>query len=89
MEHPVAIIRSQEVRDYVDAISNLYLVGRNGMHKHNNQAPSILTAMTAVDNVIAGCRDKQNIREVNTEADYLRTSSRCLVPMLRPLEWRE
>ena len=46
--------RFQEVRDYVDAIPNLYLVGRNGMHKYNNQDHSMLTAMTAVDNIIAG-----------------------------------
>jgi protoporphyrinogen oxidase len=62
--------RFQEVRDYVDAIPNLYLVGRNGMHKYNNQDHSMLTAMTAVDNIIAGRRDKQNIWDVNTEPDY-------------------
>ena len=62
--------RFQEVRDHVDAISNLFLVGRNGMHKYNNQDHSMLTAMTAVDNIIAGRRDKQNIWDVNTEQDY-------------------
>ncbi len=62
--------RFQEVREHVDAISNLFLVGRNGMHKYNNQDHSMLTAMTAVDNIIAGRRDKQNIWDVNTEPDY-------------------
>jgi hypothetical protein len=62
--------RFQEVRDHVDAISNLFLVGRNGMHKYNNQDHSMLTAMTAVDNIIAGRGDKQNIWDVNTEQDY-------------------
>jgi protoporphyrinogen oxidase len=62
--------RFQEVRDYVDTISNLYLVGRNGMHKYNNQDHSMLTAMTAVDNIIAGRLDKRNIWDVNTEPDY-------------------
>jgi len=62
--------RFQEVRDYVDAISNLFLVGRNGMHKYNNQDHSMLTAMTAVDNIIAGRLDKQNLWDVNTEQDY-------------------
>ena len=65
--------RFQEVRDYVDAIPNLFLVGRNGMHKYNNQDHSMLTAMTAVDNIIAGRRDKQNLWEVNTEQDYHET----------------
>jgi protoporphyrinogen oxidase len=62
--------RFQEVRDYVDAIPNLFLVGRNGMHKYNNQDHSMLTAMTAVDNIVAGRCDKQNIWDVNTEPDY-------------------
>jgi len=62
--------RFQEVREYVDAISNLYMVGRNGMHKYNNQDHSMLTAMTAVDNIISGRIDKRNIWDVNTEPDY-------------------
>jgi protoporphyrinogen oxidase len=62
--------RFQEVRDFVDLIPNLFLVGRNGMHKYNNQDHSMLTAMTAVDNIIAGRVDKANIWDVNTEQDY-------------------
>jgi protoporphyrinogen oxidase len=62
--------RFPEVRDYVDRISNLFLVGRNGMHKYNNQDHSMLTAMTAVDNIIAGRKDKANVWDVNTEQDY-------------------
>jgi protoporphyrinogen oxidase len=68
--------RFQEVRDYVDAIENLYLVGRNGMHKYNNQDHSMLTAMTAVDNIIAGHLDKQNLWDVNTEQDYHETKEK-------------
>jgi len=45
-------------------------VGRNGMHKYNNQDHSMLTAMTAVDNIVEGRRDKSNIWAVNTEMDY-------------------
>jgi protoporphyrinogen oxidase len=62
--------RFQEVRDYVDGIANLFMVGRNGMHKYNNQDHSMLTAMTAVDNIIARRTDKANIWDVNTEPDY-------------------
>ncbi len=59
-----------KVRDFVDAIDNLFLVGRNGMHKYNNQDHSMLTAMTAVDNIAAGRTDKSNIWDVNAEREY-------------------
>jgi protoporphyrinogen oxidase len=62
--------RFEEVRSYLDAFPNLFLVGRNGMHKYNNQDHSMLTAMTAVDNIIEGRTDKSNIWAVNTEMDY-------------------
>jgi protoporphyrinogen oxidase len=62
--------RFQVIRDFVDRYHNLFLVGRNGMHKYNNQDHSMLTAMTAVDNIIEGRRDKANIWAVNTEMDY-------------------
>jgi protoporphyrinogen oxidase len=58
------------IRDFVDRYDNLFLIGRNGMHKYNNQDHSMLTAMTAVDNIAAGRRDKSNIWAVNTEMDY-------------------
>jgi protoporphyrinogen oxidase len=59
-----------EIREYLDGFGNLFLIGRNGMHKYNNQDHSMLTAMTAVDNIIAGVEDKANIWAVNTEQDY-------------------
>ena len=59
-----------KLREYIDIYSNLYLVGRNGMHKYNNQDHSMLTAMISVDNIIEGREDKQNIWDVNTEEDY-------------------
>jgi protoporphyrinogen oxidase len=58
------------VRQYTDRFENLFLVGRNGMHKYNNQDHSMLTAMTAVDNIIAGRSDKANIWATNTEQEY-------------------
>jgi protoporphyrinogen oxidase len=58
------------IRDFVDRYENLFLVGRNGMHKYNNQDHSMLTAMTAVDNIIEGRRDKSNIWAVNVEMEY-------------------
>lgn len=58
------------VRDYVQRISNLFLVGRNGMHRYNNQDHSMLTAMLAVDNIASGRTDSSNIWEVNVEMVY-------------------
>jgi protoporphyrinogen oxidase len=62
--------RLNELRDYVNSIPNLFLIGRNGMHRYNNQDHSMLTAMISVDNIIAGRTDKSNIWEVNTEQEY-------------------
>ncbi len=62
--------RFDEIRSYVDGLSNLYLVGRNGMHKYNNQDHSMLTAMIVVDNIAAGVTGKDNVWAVNTEQDY-------------------
>ncbi len=62
--------RFQEIREFVDRYENLFLVGRNGMHRYNNQDHSMLTAMTAVDNIVSGRRDKDNIWSVNTEMEY-------------------
>jgi len=65
-----AYSRFDEIRNYLDGFPNLFLVGRNGMHKYNNQDHSMLTAIEAVDNIIAGRTDKANIWRVNTEMEY-------------------
>jgi len=62
--------RFPAIREFVDRFDNLFLVGRNGMHKYNNQDHSMLTAMTAVDNIVEGRVDKENIWSVNTEMEY-------------------
>jgi hypothetical protein len=59
-----------EVRDYLDSVPNLFPIGRNGMHRYNNQDHSMLVAMAAVDNIIAGVTDKSNLWAVNAEKDY-------------------
>lgn len=58
------------VRTYLDQFENLFLVGRNGMHRYNNQDHSMLTAMVAVENMQSGRIDKTNIWSVNVEQDY-------------------
>jgi protoporphyrinogen oxidase len=62
--------RFDEVRDFVDGIGNLFLVGRNGMHRYNNQDHSMLTAMAAVQNIVSGIADKSNIWDINVDQDY-------------------
>ena len=55
------------VRAHIDPIANLHTVGRNGMHKYNNQDHSMLTAMMAVQNMQGASHD---IWEVNTDFEY-------------------
>jgi protoporphyrinogen oxidase len=62
--------RFPEIVEWVDNFENLFLIGRNGMHKYNNQDHSMLTAMTAVDNIVAGIRSRANLWALNTESDY-------------------
>jgi protoporphyrinogen oxidase len=62
--------RFDELVKYVDRFENLFLVGRNGMHKYNNQDHSMLTAMTAVDNIVAGTLEKSSLWQINTEQEY-------------------
>jgi hypothetical protein len=62
--------RFDEIVRYMERYENLFLVGRNGMHKYNNQDHSMLTAMLAVENILSGRKDKQNLWQVNTEQEY-------------------
>ena len=62
--------RFDELRAWVDGFENLFLVGRNGMHKYNNQDHSMLTAMAVVDGVAAGGVDKKVVWSINTEQEY-------------------
>jgi protoporphyrinogen oxidase len=58
------------LKDYLNQFENLYCIGRNGMHRYNNSDHSMLTAMTAVDNIINGVVSKENIWAINTEQEY-------------------
>jgi protoporphyrinogen oxidase len=59
-----------KIRAYTDRFPELFLVGRNGMHKYNNADHSMLTAMVAVDNIATGIGSKENIWAINTEQEY-------------------
>lgn len=58
------------VRRWLDAIENLYLVGRNGMHRYNNQDHSMLTAKLAVEAILEGKVGKDAIWAINVDDDY-------------------
>ena len=62
--------RFPELRSWLDGFENLFLIGRNGMHKYNNQDHSMLTAMMAVDNIIENVRSRDNLWVLNTEHEY-------------------
>jgi protoporphyrinogen oxidase len=55
------------VRSFIDPIPNLHTVGRNGMHKYNNQDHSMFTAMMAVANMKGASHD---VWAVNTDFEY-------------------
>jgi protoporphyrinogen oxidase len=57
----------EQVRTHIDPITNLHLIGRNGMHKYNNQDHSMLTAMMTVWNMEGAAHD---VWAVNTDFEY-------------------
>jgi protoporphyrinogen oxidase len=64
--------RVAAIRDALNAYPGLQLVGRNGMHKYNNQDHSMMTAMLAVKNILAG-KPVFNLWHVNEDAIYHET----------------
>ncbi len=61
----VDVVRAGIERDY----PKLHLVGRNGMHKYNNQDHAIMTAMLTVENILAG-EPRYDVWRVNQDAEY-------------------
>ena len=59
-----------KIREYVDPIENLFLMGRNGMHKYNNMDHSMLAAMEVVKCIRENSTDKTALWNVNSEEDY-------------------
>lgn len=54
----------------LDAVPNLYLMGRNGMHRYNNQDHSMLTAREAARQIACGEIDKAKIWAINVDDEY-------------------
>ena len=61
----VETVRAELERSY----PTLHLVGRNGMHKYNNQDHAMMTAMLTVENILAGER-RYDVWQVNEDAEY-------------------
>jgi protoporphyrinogen oxidase len=57
------------IRSAIKLSSGLSLIGRNGMHKYNNQDHSMMTAILAAKNIIAG-KEIYDLWEVNEDAEY-------------------
>ena len=69
--YPVYDAEYQECRDvvrgYVDSLENLQSVGRNGLHRYDNQDHAMLSAILAVQNIMGESND---LWSVNTEKEY-------------------
>jgi protoporphyrinogen oxidase len=57
----------ETIKAYLGGFANLQTIGRNGLHKYNNQDHSMLTALAAVENLAGGRHD---VWDINTERSY-------------------
>jgi protoporphyrinogen oxidase len=76
--HNVATIRL----DFEMHYPTLHLVGRNGMHKYNNQDHAMMTAMLTARNILAGER-VYDVWDVNEDAEYHEAGSSGVKEALR------
>jgi protoporphyrinogen oxidase len=60
----------EDLRTELDGINNLFLVGRNGMHRYNNQDHSMLTAKEVAKQIKSGNINKAKIWDINVGDDY-------------------
>lgn len=59
--------RVEIIRDYLSGITNLQTMGRNGLHRYNNQDHSMLTALYAVRNILG---ESLNVWDINVDESY-------------------
>jgi protoporphyrinogen oxidase len=57
----------QTVRQYLETLTNFQTIGRNGLHRYNNQDHSMVTGVYAARNIMGGDHD---VWAVNTEKEY-------------------
>jgi protoporphyrinogen oxidase len=58
------------IKDFLFKYENLYLIGRNGMHRYNNMDHSMLTAMQAVENIVNKVKNQENVWAINAQEEY-------------------
>jgi len=58
------------IKDFLFKYENLFLIGRNGMHRYNNMDHSMLTAMQAVENIVNNVKTKENVWAINAQEEY-------------------
>jgi protoporphyrinogen oxidase len=56
------------VREFMDRLENIQTIGRNGLHRYDNQDHAMLTGMWAVRNILFG--ERHDLWQVNTEQEY-------------------
>ena len=56
------------IRAYVDGLENVHTIGRNGLHRYNNQDHAMVTGMFAVRNVVLG--ERHDLWAVNVDQEY-------------------
>ena len=66
----------QTIRQYLETLSNFQTIGRNGLHRYNNQDHSMVTGVYAARNILGGNHD---VWAVNTEKEYHEEGQKPLV----------
>jgi protoporphyrinogen oxidase len=60
--------RLETIRKFVDSLENVQTIGRNGLHRYNNQDHAMLTGMLAVRNLMLG--EQNDLWSVNADQEY-------------------
>ena len=71
------------VREFLGTVPNLQLVGRNGMHRYNNQDHSMLTAILAARNVMGA---SHNLWDLEVDSGYLEDGPNLTSAQIQALE---
>jgi protoporphyrinogen oxidase len=69
------------LKKFVSSLENFQTIGRNGLHRYNNQDHAMLTGMLAVRNLLLG--ERNDLWNVNTDQEYheeIRAEAELLAP---------